>query len=45
MSVSWQIPRNCLAWILISQLVLIVPHSQRYLGGYWPFMFYVRFGE
>lgn len=29
MSVSWQIPRNCLAWILVSQLALIVPHIQR----------------
>lgn len=29
MSISWQIPRNCLAWILLSQLALIVPHGER----------------
>lgn len=29
MNVSWQIPRNCLAWILASQLALIVPHIHR----------------
>ncbi|ARN75920.1 transglutaminase TgpA family protein [Oceanicoccus sagamiensis] len=29
MSISWQIPRNCLAWILVSQLVLLVPHAER----------------
>ena len=29
MSVFWQIPRNCLGWILIAQLALIVPHVQR----------------
>lgn len=29
MSVFWQIPRNCLGWILIAQLALIAPHFQR----------------
>ncbi|MFT5690727.1 MAG: transglutaminase-like putative cysteine protease [Oceanicoccus sp.] len=29
MSISWEIPRNCLAWILISQIALIIPHVQR----------------
>ncbi len=29
MAVSWQIPRNCLAWILLSQLALLAPHTVR----------------
>ena len=29
MAVSWQVPRNCLAWILIAQLALILPHIER----------------
>jgi transglutaminase-like putative cysteine protease len=29
MSVSWQIPRNCLGWILLAQLALIGPHIER----------------
>jgi transglutaminase-like putative cysteine protease len=29
MTVFWQIPRNCLAWILLSQLALIIPHFER----------------
>ncbi|WP_101759529.1 DUF3488 and transglutaminase-like domain-containing protein [Oceanicoccus sp. KOV_DT_Chl] len=29
MAVSWQVPRNCLAWILISQMALIAPHFER----------------
>jgi transglutaminase-like putative cysteine protease len=29
MSLAWQIPRNCLAWILIAQLALILPHFER----------------
>lgn len=29
MNASWNIPRNCLAWILISQVALIIPHFQR----------------
>ncbi len=49
MSISWQIPRNCLAWILVSQLVLIIPHAERLpwwvLGAYvlcslWRIMVY-----
>lgn len=29
MTISWQIPRNCLAWILLSQIALIAPHAER----------------
>ena len=29
MSIVWQIPRNCLAWLLLSQVATIVPHMQR----------------
>ncbi|MEE8059318.1 MAG: transglutaminaseTgpA domain-containing protein [Pseudomonadales bacterium] len=29
MSISWQIPRNCLAWILVSQAALLAPHAGR----------------
>jgi transglutaminase-like putative cysteine protease len=29
MSLSWSIPRNCLAWILIAQVALIIPHVSR----------------
>ena len=29
MTISWQIPRNCLAWVLLSQVTLIIPHTQR----------------
>ncbi len=29
MSISWQIPRNCLAWLLLSQAALITPHALR----------------
>lgn len=29
MAISWQIPRNCLIWLLLSQFVLLLPHVQR----------------
>jgi transglutaminase-like putative cysteine protease len=29
MSIIWQIPRNCLGWILVSQFALILPHIER----------------
>jgi transglutaminase-like putative cysteine protease len=29
MSIAWQIPRNCLAWLLLSQVTVIAPHLQR----------------
>ena len=29
MTTDWQIPRNCLAWLLSAQLLLIAPHSFR----------------
>ncbi|MFA7553277.1 MAG: DUF3488 and transglutaminase-like domain-containing protein [Spongiibacteraceae bacterium] len=29
MTVSWQVPRNCLAWLLLSQFMLIMPHAER----------------
>lgn len=29
MAISWQIPRNCLAWLLLAQVVLLLPHVQR----------------
>lgn len=29
MSIIWQIPRNCLGWILVAQFALILPHIER----------------
>lgn len=29
MAISWQIPRNCLAWVLSAQLFLLLPHAMR----------------
>ena len=29
MAISWQIPRNCLAWLLLAQVSLLLPHLQR----------------
>lgn len=29
MAISWQIPRNCLAWVLSAQLLLLLPHALR----------------
>ena len=29
MNMSWQIPRNCLVWLLLAQFVLILPHIER----------------
>lgn len=29
MSISWKIPRNCLAWLLVAQVFLVLPHIKR----------------
>lgn len=29
MAIAWQIPRNCLAWLLAAQLFLLMPHITR----------------
>ena len=39
MSISWSIPRNCLAWILLAQLLLIAPHVERL--PWWVLVAYV----
>jgi protein-glutamine gamma-glutamyltransferase len=28
-SITWKIPRNCLAWLLLAQIFLLAPHVQR----------------
>lgn len=28
MAISWQIPRNCLAWLLVAQVALLLPHVE-----------------
>ncbi len=49
MQVAWQIPRNCLAWLLFSQLTVIAPQASRLplwvlvvylLAGLWRVMVY-----
>lgn len=46
---SWNIPRNCLAWLFISQIAVIAPHAQRLpiwvlliyiLCAYWRIMIF-----
>jgi transglutaminase-like putative cysteine protease len=48
-SIAWQIPRNCLAWILLAQIALVAPHAQRLpwwvlaagiVSGLWRVMVY-----
>ncbi len=39
MSVSWQVPRNCLVWAMMSQVALLLPHVQRL--PWWMMLAYV----